>query len=290
MTKKKNKTSQGPLESKTIGTYKRGKNSLWVLLFIFILFSTLVFFLPNISKYYRKYINEAFEGKPINDITKKQEQPAINYKITDKEAIVNGVVFSNFKLIDNSFYVSAKSNKEVNLTELKYYLTIYDESNKIIKWYLIKGELQPNVSKDFIINIDNSFTSFNIYSAGKDNFPNSNITEMMGSQTLVCKNEYEKITYNFIDDKLNNLNFNVLVKNNSSKFEELQLKYFNMYYKYNKTNGVTSEINIESDVILNIDFDLEKVVTDLENPIFFKKNVSSAEVNYTMLINEYICT
>ncbi len=289
---KKNASTSRPLESRTIGTYKRGKNSVWILLFLFITFGTVVYFLPQISNYYRKYIGIYFGQGPVNDDeTNNIENTSKNYKVGDNKFSAYDIEFYDSKLVNGKFYINAKASKDINLTSLKYYLAIYDKSDKLIKWFLINGQIKKDEVKEISFDIEDNFDTFNILSAGENSYPDSKITGVKGNKFLVCQKGDEKITYNFVDDGLDTLKYDVLVKMGSLNFDDLKLKYYNMYFEYNSNvPGFTSKYNIDTDIILNIEIDYKQVVSDLKEDIFFKKGVNSAEINYKMLVNGYTCS
>ena len=137
--------NSAPLEAVTIGQIKKSKYGWIGTIIIFVLFISVVYFLPELSKYYQQITqgNTTNNKAPINNVTNEviEEEPEEQIPVVDDslysfendfEVSLADLSFSNVTLNNNllSFAVKNTSNQTISLEDKKLYFITFDSNTE----------------------------------------------------------------------------------------------------------------------------------------------------------------
>ncbi len=259
--KKRNfKIEPNELTPVTIGQFENRKKSslgIFVVLSIFIL---TVIFLPQISDYVNSYLNKGgvtlpgvsgLNPKPINppddeeDYSDKFYPLDINLKIEREDITMSNFVISTLNNVI-SYRVTNNKTEEIVLTDLNYYLELYNKDYTLLERVKIKGDkIAPNGTENYSVDVTNevaqALMNFVLVKKTERDYNPINLqNDTEGNGALVCTRSHEVVTYKFKDNLLKELTSEVKYESTDAGYVDKQTEYRNLANQYNIRSGVTS--------------------------------------------------
>lgn len=232
------------------------------------------------------------EANPLTKVDNKEEALSDYIKVGDNTTIT----FNNFKISNpvysnNALVLTIYSEKEINLSDLDYYVEFYKEKSKFLFRRSLSGIISGeeeitindiNIDKDVYIAISHIAAS----AIPKTNFP----TDESGISGFKCSRADTKYEYDFQDKKLIRVSKRYNYKTNN--LDEFSNKLFDIQKEANKLNnqaGITASVvesNKEFIYIIEINYlesanqKIDKFFfnkDELENIVYFKMNAEGFE-------------
>ena len=307
--KKRVEIKNVPLESVTVGKIKQNKHSLFFTIVIFSLFVCLIYFLPDINKYYPKLLNilgivenisNDVDGENSDEVKEEdsddsgeniKDETDTNYSVDKNPSIVlNNLSFTEFKYEENRlvFTVSNNSMENISIKDKGIFLHVFDKKDNLLSWYMLDGNVTaggsllleiPNITKFEMFNI---FETTEYVDSGLDANENGEIK-------LSCENDEEKIVYTFVNKKLVKVNYDLKFDSGSLKYS--YSTYMDLFNKYRYTDGIDVNI-ISSSISVNYIFEVDYTIYNgkLNDFYYFAKDESVDKVNYIMKSLPYKCS
>lgn len=309
--KKKVDINGAPLQSVTIGEIKKSKYGWIGTILLFCLFVGVVYFLPELSKFYQSYIeggtvpsnnrpsgNTTFNNTTNDNTTKEEpkEDSTIYEFGKDISVKVGNLDISNISLTENelSFKVANKSDDNIDLEELNIYVEMYNDNTKdkqITNTIAITGLLSSGDSKVYSYSIASSAKFFSIKEILEEDYtyiiiePNED-----GVALLTCENDTEKFTYSFIDDKLTDINHVSTLMKDDEDYDNKYAIFYGYISKYSSVAGATPRIRSYEDyIVFTFHIDYNYFGLTLEEDYYFAKNSSPRIVNFKMESKLFNC-
>lgn len=301
--------NSAPLEAVTIGQIKKSKYGWIGTIIIFVLFISVVYFLPELSKYYQQITqgNTTNNKAPINNVTNEviEEEPEEQIPVVDDslysfendfEVSLADLSFSNVTLNNNllSFAVKNTSNQTISLEDKKLYFITFD-SNTEEKNTLNTIELSASILSGQEItlsyNVKPNASYYDIKSITEDDYTYIVLeTDENNIATLTCDKDEEKIIYSFIDDKLVMIEQNASVAKTSDKYDSLYDKYHTIVIKYGNISGINATLSTNVDSMqFALKIDYNNYNSEIEGSYYFPKDTSSRIVNFKMESKLFEC-
>ena len=306
------KIEQEELKSQTIGIFESRRKSSISIFIILTLFIGVVIFLPQISNVINAYLNpetpEVTPGhvqKPITPPTDDDTPEEEFYDLSTNPSITQETLtFDNFILdLENntlSFKLTNSSNSSLALADLNYYLELYNSEHTLlerVKVFTTEGITSNSVltlTKNISSETSSSLTTLMVVKKDTEYYPNVNLNNNQeGAGALVCTKDYEKVTYKFQDNKLQELtseiNYPQTTLNDFSAFNN----YRTLSSEYNNTTGVVSLFSgTETSEYLNVTTNVnlaEAKRTYIFNADTFSKDTEPKVVLFEMEAQGFKC-
>lgn len=248
------------LKPQVIGYTYQKKSNIGRVIFIFIAFILVVYYINDISVFINKLIGkdsaETIEGLSGsnnnnnvggNNNTEKNE---IIYNVYDVSlAITEGDMrLDNFNYIGGklTFDVNNNSNKQLNLSDKKYFIETYSENKTLLERVKLDVNTINESSKiSFELNIANPFYYIVLEEKTIEDYPTISLTpDENGVALLRCLKGTEEILYTFRNDELETIKHTISDSNVSDA------NYYNRYTSdqskattYNTISGMSATFN-----------------------------------------------
>lgn len=252
------KLEQNELTPTAIGIFEsRRKSSIGTVLILGI-FILAVIFLPDISEYVNKYINQTpgTTSKPTTPNKKPNTPPkdnddnftafVDNLRVTNDDITISNFVIDEANLTI-SYDVTNNLNKSENMEALNYYLEIYNKEQTLIERVKLANEI--TLSNGAFTTFKRSITAESATTIGfiaviKKTINDYPLVELTNSEggigNMVCSNTHEKVTYKFNEEKLKEVTHEASYLNTETNYQALyeanKLKASN----YNSKLGIAS--------------------------------------------------
>ena len=309
MRKKKHKIVEtSPLQAYTIGKIKENKFGFIKLIILFGLFFVVVFYLPDLSILYQKFIiggildpsaaNTSNNGNVTNNITNNVTNNIVvdnkYYFEANRVIEVNNIEFNTIEANNNEISFNAKNllTTSVDIEKQNIYFELYDENDNLLKRYAILGILKPNEEKIMTFNFDGEANYFDIKEILEDDYTYIDLKyDDNNLSYLICIKNSEKIMYTFLNEKLTKISFSDLVSKQASDYDAKYTLYNEMYVKYRKSDGISAVFNTANNELkYNITIDYTKFEESINNRLLFEKDVSPRVINFKVESWEYECS
>lgn len=304
---KKNKNqhinlNNGPLKSVTIGEINEKKHGVIGVFILLALFIGLVFFLPEIQKYYQQYFGTPVVNdyeEPEKEDNNQGEQPDNNeddtkYLLTETKQYtmddieINDITFEEGNL---SFKAKNKTTNPINLNDMNLYFLTYDESGSLLNHVPIVGTL--NVEQDLSFNylIKSNSHSFIIKEMIEDDYPFFTINEdNNGISILTCTKANDKIIYTFKNDLLNKIEHTANYEKSIANYDSIYSSYNTIVVANSDKEGVTATITSnETSMNYSMIIDYEKLNTTINYKHYLAKDTNPRVVNFKLESDLFDC-
>ena len=248
------------LKPQVIGYTYQKKSNLGRVIFIFIAFLLVVYYINDISVFINKLIGkdsaETIEGLSGsnndnnvggNNNTEKNE---LIYNIYDVNLVITegDMRLNNFNYIDGklTFDVNNTSNKQLNLSEKKYFIETYSENKTLLERVKLDVNTINESSKvSFELDITKPFYYLVLEEKTIEDYPAISLTpDENGVAILRCLKATEEILYTFRNDELET------IKHTISDSNVTDANYYNRYTSYqskaatyNTISGMSATFN-----------------------------------------------
>ncbi len=230
------------------------------LFIIFIIFIAGVIYLPDISTYVNNYLHpETVEpSSKGNTATKededKEEEKTKEYAISNELVITEEkFTLSNFNVENNTltFKINNLTTDVVDLSDLHYFMEVYNESKKLLTRIYLQDILSPSSSVDASYNISDVATMVSLAVIEESEYP-AHVVDVPedGVATLVCTKDYERLEYTLSSNKVNGTNLIYEVSLQDPNFNTLLSNYQVLQTSYNAIQGVSSTITTENNALI----------------------------------------
>ncbi len=249
------------LKPQVIGYTYQKKSNIGRVIFIFIAFILVVYYINDISVFINKLIGknsaETIEGLSGSNNTNKNENGNNNtekneiiYNIYDVSLVINekDMTLNNFNYIDGrlTFDVNNKSNKQLNLSDKKYFIETYSENKTLLERVKLDIKTINESSKiSFELNIKNPFYYIVLEEKTIEDYPAISLTQdENGVALLRCLKGTEEILYTFRNDELETIKHTI--SDNNVSDVNYYTKYGSYQSKattYNTISGMSATFN-----------------------------------------------
>lgn len=241
------------LKPQVIGYTYQKKSNLGRVIFIFIAFLLVVYYINDISVFINKLIGkdsaETIEGLSGsnndnnvggNNNTEKNE---LIYNIYDVNLVITegDMRLNNFNYIDGklTFDVNNTSNKQLNLSEKKYFIETYSENKTLLERVKLDVNTINESSKvSFELDITKPFYYLVLEEKTIEDYPAISLTpDENGVAILRCLKVTEEILYTFRNDELET------IKHTISDSNVTDANYYNRYTSYQSKSATYNTIS-----------------------------------------------
>ena len=301
---KKNKNieiTNNPLESVTVGTIKNSKYSWIKVLVMVVLFLGVIFFLPEISSLYEKYVKKTNNDTPNiiipdnnNEDPSNEEQNEPNDSnvimfVDGNDYVYNDVKLKTISYDENviNFTLESLNEKNINLNNEELFLELYNDDN-FVKRIMLQGVINSDKELSFSYPINNMVNGFKLLTIKEDDYdfydksPNEE-----GYTFLICSSENEEIKYSFYEDKLFAVEDVITVENSSAMYS----LYNNMVNTYNSENdeGLVASIETGDYLVYKTSIDYNLLKTSVNNNYYFAKDDLLNKIKFIMDAQFFDC-
>lgn len=294
--------NNGPLKSVTIGEIKEKKHGFLGVLILLLLFMGLIYYLPNIQKYYQEYFGvptsdslvpeekeeqkETKEDENEEETTKYLLAETPQYELEDVE--VNEISFKEGLL---TFKVKNKTTDSVDLTSQNLYFLTYDESGVLLNYVPIKGTINKDQTLPFSYSIKSNAHSFEIKTMTEEDYPYFNINEdSSGISRLVCNKNSDRISYTFDDSKLIRIEHSSSLEKTNSSYNSVYSTFDNIVQTHSGKNGITATLTSNENALnYNMVIDYSSFTETINYDYYFAKDTNPRKVNFILESNLFDC-
>lgn len=309
MGKKKTVDINGaPLEAVTIGEIKKSKYGWIGTILLFVLFISIVYFLPELSKYYQDFINgnatgtnnivnNTVDNSITNNTTNETEESEEDTIITDNTytfgsdltVTKDNLLFSEISLFNNtlSFKVANNGEETVDLVNDNLYFETYDSNTSeknILNTIMLTGILAAGQEETFFFEIKEGALYFDIKEITEKDYtyivlePDEN-----NIARLTCIKDHETLSYEFVNDKLDVITISAIVPKIDANYDMLYANYHTLVIKYGANSGVNASLSTSGDNLnFNMNIDYTYFNFPIEGDYYFAKDTASRIVNFKM--------
>lgn len=266
MAKKKYKSfkiEQEELKPMTIGAFESRKRTSIGIFIILTIFVIVVIFLPEISDVVNEYLNPT-PTTPVTPNTPQTpeepdepETPSENidetfYAYTPDLTIVRDEINVANIIVDTlnntiSYSITNKLNTYQNISDLNYYLEIYNsertllERVKIISDSLLEGGSTRTYHRNITATSATTIGYLVLVKKTTDDYPEVTLNaDANGNASMVCTNAHETVTYEFNNNELKRLTSTVEYLSTVEDYETIYSQYQTLANSYNGSSGITS--------------------------------------------------
>lgn len=230
------------------------------LFIIFIIFIGGVIYLPEISTYVNNYLNpESVEPSSGGSTTIKDDEDediekTKEYTISSELVILEEKIsLSNFNVDNNvlTFKINNLTNEVIDLSDLHYFMEIYNESKKLLERIYLQDILSPSGSTDESIVLSETPSNITLAIIEESEYP-AHVVDVPdeGVAKLVCTKDYERVEYSLSSNKAYVANIIYEVDLQDPNFNALLSNYQILQTSYNAIEGVSSTITTENNILL----------------------------------------
>lgn len=301
-----------PLEAITIGQIKKSKYGWIGTIILFVLFISIIYFLPELSKYYQIWVEgktDFVNNAPANNTVVIPEEDSSSENTEDSQTDASlfllstetnikykDLLFSNFVYQNNtiSFTVKNEGGETISLEENQLYLQTYN-TNTLEKNMLNTIELSAMIMSGQQITLSYETAKVPVYLNVLPILEEDYTYIVLDSDEnnlakLTCENDIETIEYIFINDKLREINQKVSILKSAENYDSIYDKYHTILVKYATQNGI--EINLSTNTermefTLKLDYTIFS--NNIENDYYFAKDTSSRIINFKMESKLFEC-
>ncbi len=298
------------LKPVTIGIFESRKRSSVSIFLILTSFILVVVFLPQLSDLFNKFFNPEAEIpnggtiEPIKPPGSDEEEDyhdtfydlALDLKIERNDITVGGFVVD---AINNtlSFNVINNLTKDINLTDLHYYLELYTSDHTLLERIKINGGLigsgaDNNIKKTLGTGVASELDAFVLVKIEeKDYAPIDLEVDDLGNASLVCSRPHEKVTYKFTKGLLKEFSSEVSYSLTDADYATYALKYQEQAMTYSSRPGITSsyiELNGAFNIATTVDLNHAERTT-IFNADTFILDTEAKIINFEMEAQGFDC-
>lgn len=288
MSKKKVELNKGDLSTTTLGKVNSKKRKPFLLIFLIILFTSVVYFFPQIETLINKYTNPEVivEEKPDiildEDVVIEEEQETIEKYDYKKDLTINSDLFSLTNIVyeKNVLKFNLKGNKNVDLENYNYFLEAYSENKTLLtRIMLVKEKINLTFEKEYIYELEiEKIAYFQLRNISQDEYPLVALEQdVNGLGELICENKLETLKYTFRDLQL------LIVEKQVMLTEENIVNYELLV---GSENGVSNTINEERTIFKSL---INLNIYNGNDPFYFKKDTHVSIVKFELETNGFSC-
>lgn len=289
---KKNKVeiNKESLSTSVLGDVKNKKRNPFLLIFILIIFLSVIIFLPDISLFVDKLLNkenslhEKFvpnntEKKPNDNIDKEEDlkEEKFLYK-PNLEINMTSFLLSDFNYSNDvlKFNVLGLENKSINLNQHNYFLEIYSNNNTLLKRIMLeKDNVNSSYLKNYSYMVDEP-SYFELKEINETEYPKVSLTEDSEKKaSLYCEGELDEYEYFFEEGKLYSVIYTKDVDDSSTGLLG------------NEESGITKYINNEEGKYVEVvNLNIHKNIT---KEFYYNKDEGATKIKFELESNNFIC-
>ena len=295
MGKKKNIDINGkPLETITIGEVKKHKYGWIGMIFLFGLFCALIYFLPDITKYYDKYIKGKTE-EPMNEIVDEPEvEETVDglYRIKDDPKIeYEGLILDEFTYENDvlNYKITNNSGNEITLSNV--YLKLYNSSNVVFKYIPLDMTYPINYTNSFSKELSSTLDGFDVDIVEEEDYPEVTLEQdESGISKYVCSSNNNTLEYTFENNKLIKVRNTIKYESSEEGYNDKFNYYQNEYNNNNLLTGINKNFTFYDDYfIYEILLDYTSGATS-EEELFFSNGIGVNRIAFIVKTKDYICS
>ena len=300
------KVNEEELSITKIGEMPNENKSPIFLVFVFGLLLVFIFFLPEIVSYFSGKDSNLVNNPVVDNkekSTSDEKEDIVYYTINDALEInlENGIKLNQFKINNDSISFSVTNSKDVdyNFNKKNYFMELYTEEQTLLERVILeKDSISKKNSKEYSY----SLLTSTIAGAKKivfiekqvDDYPNITLTKNeAGEQILVCKKDFETLSYTFKEDKLQKITdaVNYARSGNELNYQLDFSLWQSRVNNYNAISGITSTfMSNDTGFMVNTVLDLENVKnSSMDNDTFYKYETLAKVVDFEMKARGFDC-
>ena len=300
------KITDDPLVPQTIGKVKRRNFGILTVFAVLIIFGIVVFLLPDIKVMIDEYMKngtvnlnhvtnriENLTNEIINKVTNTNEtKRTYNYHVlgTEREVKYPDIEFNGINAINNTISVTIdnKSEQEIYMHKMHYFLEIYNENKEIIKTYFFSQNVKTSRTVTFN-NLPEGAAYFDVVKFENKDYPYFllEIDEKTNQTSLLCSNDgaTNKIRYTFLNEILYEIMDQTIIKRISDDEKEF---YTNLKSNYDNISGLRVTISDGNPYEFTIDVN-PGFLNSYIKEYYFDKTADAREVKFKMERMGYSC-
>lgn len=287
------------LRPTVLATIEEKKSSVLGIIVLFAIFLAIVYYLPEITSLYEKYILKVDVNPPVQ---KPQEDDPLaepgevtqypfetNMSIALEGFTINNIAYSNNTFI---FNIVNTSQAIVDLDKNNYYLEVF-VSETLVKRIKLEDQIKVGETKSYSYTISGltSITYLTVEKITTEDYPIPTLTdEGNGVTSLICENDGDTISYKFLTDELYEITHSATIQKIDFDYNNLVIKYQSLHQSYTQA-GITSSLTDSGEyVTFNATIDLNKItVLNIDNKNLYEKDTSAKIVNFEVESRGYTC-
>lgn len=277
----------------------------WII-FIFAIFIGGVIYLPDLSSYVNNLLNPDITNTgntSVDKDTSKEETDTSKTEIKKEEIsgnpefVMDSFKINNIKIENNklSLDIINTTDELLDMSTLNYFIVLYDANNKLLQRIIIN---EATIGAKATLNLkydltDTTATIISIMPIKEEEYPayTAKIDENNISN-LVCKKDYETITYLLNTNKVYAIQDIYEVSNTDEAFTTLYSTYQALSTTYNVIEGVSSSISLENNYLyfrttINLNIYKDK---SLGIKTIYKKDTDAKVMKFELEASGYTCS
>jgi len=290
------------LKPTVLKTIEEEKSSMIPIILLFVIFLSVVYFLPDLTLLYEQYMEKNPVVNPNNSEVKKpnnqEEAPIEEEKVY--QFVTNMVIekdnhrLTNFAYTNNilTFKVENKMETLLDLQKENNYLEVF-VSETLIKRIKIEDQILALGNIDYSVEINEGTISYLTYnSISIEDYPAFNVlANDLKEGTLVCTLNNETLTYRVKENKLKTIDNTTDMPKSDPNYQLNLTNYQSSLALYNTFNGVNSTI-IDDDfkTTFNATIDLSAAnLEQLNNKLYYPLDTDAKVIKFEMESRGYTC-
>jgi len=300
MARKKISIEGNPLESITIGKVKKNRFGWIGIIFIFAIFLSVVYFLPDpVNQNLINNTNIPVGNNPTENQTgennnqeENEETLIVKYTFNQtKEITVDDLKLVNITNNNNmlSFSITNSTSAVINTEDL--FFEGFDENNNLMQRIWLNESIVPNQTKIYNYSLTSNISYFSIRNIPKEDYTYFLLdADSSGKASLTCDNEHQTIIYTFVQDQLKNIEDTVTYSSSHQDFYTMYDYYYSFVSKYGSSTGINANMTSSSiNFVYKMNIDYSLFTQKIDNKTYFTKNEVPRVVKFKMEAMNYTC-
>jgi len=247
------------LKPQVIGKAYKKKSNLGRVIFIFIVFSFVIYYINDISIWINNLIGkkspETIENLANSNNNKNEDKENLtnkevvynifsnNLTISEGKMVLNKFSYKNNKLL---FDIENSSNIKIDVSDKKYFLETYSEDKTLLERFKLDVNIINESSKISIeLDIKNNFYYLVLVEKKMEDYPVVNLkNDELGMGKITCTKGIENIIYTFKNGELEEINHTITDNNiKEDNYYNRYNSYQNKVSNYNNLAGISATFN-----------------------------------------------
>lgn len=291
------------LQPQVIGhTYKKKSNLLRVI-FIFVVFISVVYFIDDVSVFINNLlgkptastIEENSQNNNLNFPNNSQTENPKYYDFSNDLSITsNNLIYNNFNYNSSilTFDVNNTTSNVVNYENKKVFVETYNNDTLVDRFKMDIKMVNANSKLSLTFNAANTFNKIAIVEKTPDDYPDVNLTfDENGESILSCTKDREKVNYTFTSNGLKTINHTVSNTLNDANYNVELNVYQNLVNSYNNLSGINASLNTnEQGFTMLITINLENAnLANTESKYYYAYKEQAKVVDFEMITYGFTC-
>lgn len=248
------------LKPQVIGYTYQKKSNIGRVIFIFIVFLTVVYYINDISVFVNKLIGKESpstienlagsnnENKKPGNSNQEKNEIIYNIYTNGMTFIEKDMTFNNFLLSNNvlTFDIVNKSNNTLDYSNKKYFIEIYSENKTLLERFKLDiNALNIGAKISYKYTIKNNFYYFVVVEKTINDYPVVTLkNDQNNLASITCTKDIENIVYSFRNNELESIKHTISDSNTTD--ENYYIRYSSYQSKmtsYNNLAGISATFN-----------------------------------------------